>query len=476
MVTLQKTADLLPLLKTFEGFSDVPGTALQWLIDKSDYVRYDEGTIFKPGDPIDHMLVIIKGRYVVKSGDTGTMRELGVYHAGFVTGVLPFSRMTQAGAFGVILEPCSVLQLHRDYFVEMTNVCYDLTRNLVAMMSNRIREFSQMRFYNEKLMALGKMSAGLAHELNNPASAMVRSAEDLYKKLHQTPEKFKSVIMMDITPEQTDEINAILFEKIRKADELNLTMLEREERYDDLLDWLHEYGIEGSEDIAETFVDFGWVPGELDRIAAILQKEDIATILWWLESTMDLERLVNEIRESATRVSSLVKSVKNYSHMDRGSGREPADIHDGLRNTLMMLKFKLKQKNVQLDKQFDSTLPKFPAVVSDLNQVWTNLLVNAIDAIADGGKIEVRTSRDREYICVDITDNGSGIPEALQTRIFEPFFTTKKPGEGTGMGLDITKRIIDRHGGTIAVDSEPGRTTFRVCFPLEEAIVPLEQQ
>ncbi|MCB0550946.1 MAG: histidine kinase [Phaeodactylibacter sp.] len=466
MKILPKTPELLSTLQSFDTFEGISPEALQWMIGRSDYKFYDTGeNLFSPGMAVEHMQIIIQGRYVVQWEQKGETRELGVWEAGYITGVLPFSRMKEARAVGKALEPTYTLELHKKHFVEMVNVSYELTQALVAFMSDRVRDFTTMQFQNEKLMALGKLSAGLAHELNNPASAMVRNAEELYKKVHTSPEKFKSVITMRITPEQTDQVNAILFSRIEQAKNLDLPLLEREERMDDIIDWLEDHGIDNSEDVAETFVDFGMTVDDLDNIHDIVGDGPTGPIMWWLESTLSLENLVNEIQEASSRISKLVSSIKDYSHMDRGISMEAVDIHEGLRSTLTMLKHKFKAKNIELAKNLSPDLPRVKGFAGELNQVWTNLIVNAIDAMDQGGTLTVHTFPDREYVRVDITDNGSGIPEDIQTRIFEPFFTTKAMGEGTGMGLDIVKKIMNRHKAEIEVESQPGKTTFSLCFP-----------
>lgn len=466
MQVLEKNTQLLPSLQAFEEFSTIDANALQWLIDHSEYIFYDTGDIlFAPGDAVDHTQIILQGRYVVRMERQGQSRELGVWGTGSITGVLPFSRMKESRATGKALEPIYCLELHRKYFTEMVNESYELTQALVSVMTTRVRDFTTMQFQNEKLMALGKLSAGLAHELNNPASAMVRNAEELYKKVHSTPEKFKSVITMRITPEQTDRVNAILFSKIENAGNVDLSLMERESRVDDILDWLEDHNIDDGDDLAETFADFDLETDDLDEIHDIIKGEGVATIMGWLESTLSLERLVSEIREASGRISGLVRSIKDYSHMDKEVSREKVDIHHGIKSTVTMLKHKFKKKNIQLHKNLDPALPKVMGYAGELNQVWTNLIANALDALDREGALTITTFPDREFVRVDITDNGSGIPEDIQTRIFEPFFTTKAMGEGTGMGLDIVKKIMVRHNGEIEVESEPGKTTFSLCFP-----------
>lgn len=464
-----KPKNLLAQLHELETFQNLPTQALEWLVEKSDYHVYKKGThIFEPEQAVDHMQVILEGEYMLEMDRNGQRREMGVWSKGNIAGVLPFSRMTHARVYGIALEDTHALELHRDYFVEMVNISYDMVQALVAVMSTRIRDFSQLRSQDEKLMSLGKLSAGLAHELNNPASAMVRSSEELYRSVHATPEKFKNVITMRITPEQTDRVNAILFSKLKNTQGSEMGLMEKEEMRDDLLDWLEDHQVDDADQIAETFLEFGLTVDDLDEVCSIIEGKSVSPIMAWLESTLNLERLVSEIREAADRISGLIKAIKSYSHMDRASTMEYLDVHEGIKNTLIILKHKIKNKNIQLEKDFAPDLPQVCALAGNLNQVWTNLIDNAIDAMDHGGTLTIKTRQERKQVCVYITDTGSGISEEDQTRIFDPFFSTKSMGEGTGMGLDIVKKIMERHQGDIKiVESRPGKTTFRVCFSLD---------
>ena len=464
---LTKPANLLEQLSAFEQLKGIEPTALEWLIEKSEYSVLSEGQLFfESGMKVDHMFMILDGEIVIRVRRGNTLKDFGSSKKGDISGVLPFSRMKTITAEGQVVREVHFLSLHRDHFVEMVNVSYALTQALVAIMSTRIRDFSQSRFQDEKLMALGKLSAGLAHELNNPASAMVRSSEELYKRIHSTPDKFKSVINMRITVEQTDKVNDILFSKIENLNKVDLSLMEREEQLDDLLDWLEDHDIDEADEVAETFVDFGITEDDLDRVDEIMEGQELSPIIRWLESTLSLEKLIGEIRESADRISGLIKAVKGYSHMDRGTSMEPTDVREGIRSTVMMLKFKIKQKGIILDKTFPDQLPLVQAFVGELNQVWTNIIANAIDAMDKGGELKISVYHERTSVCVEITDNGHGIPEEIQTRIFEPFFTTKSMNEGTGMGLDIVQKILVKHDASIDLDSAPGKTTFKICIPV----------
>ena len=468
---LKKSPDLLERLRDFDIFSEVSDQALQWLVEKSDYVGYAKGDhIFRAGELVDHMQVILEGGYVIQRESKGRKKEMGMWKAPYVTGVLPFSRMKEVGADGICLEETKVLQLHRDCFVEMVNVSYQLTQALVAVMTNRVRDFQQMRLMDEKLLALGKMSAGLAHELNNPASAIIRSSQELHRHLVQTPERFKSIVTMRVTEEDVDRVNEILFDRIASfKTEEELGLMEREERSDDLLDWLEDHEVEEADRIVDTFVDWNFSVEQLERLAKIVPEEAIQPVLWWIETNLTTESLVSEIQASSGRIAELITSIKTYSHMDQEPSLEMVDVHDGLKSTVIMLNHAFKKKQIRIKKELGKNIPRIKALAGELNQVWTNLLSNALDALPEnkGGELTLRTFQERDCVCVEIEDNGPGIPEDIQSRIFEPFFTTKGIGEGTGMGLDIVRRVIDHHNGYVNVDSEPGKTVFRVCFPIQ---------
>ncbi len=469
MQLIKKTPDLLIRLQEFEVFKDIEHKALEWLYEHSRYAFYQEGELmFQPGKPSDYMLIILKGVCSIEFEQNGEMRPSGTWEAGDVTGVLPFSRMKEARAYGRVIEPCYVLELHRDLFVEMVNQSFELTQALVAVMTDRVRDFTQLRLQNEKLISLGKLSAGLAHELNNPAAAMVRNADELYKRQHHTPERFKAIMTMRVTPEQTDQVNAILFSKIENADQVELSLLERESKKDDITDWLEDQGVENGEAIADTLVDFGFELEDLVQIAAIVQNQHLDSILWWIENTLTAERLLLEMKESAGRIATLINAIKSYTHMDRGSAMVATNIHEGIKSTLTILKHKIVKKDIQIVKNFNLDIPTILANPGELNQVWTNIIDNAIDAMEAKGSLTIDTCDDHRYARIDITDSGNGISEENLNRIFDPFFTTKPVGQGTGMGLDIVKKIVDRHKGDIQVTSTPGKTTFTVCLPLSQ--------
>ncbi|MEM6830542.1 MAG: HAMP domain-containing sensor histidine kinase [Bacteroidota bacterium] len=334
-------------------------------------------------------------------------------------------------------------------------------------MSARIRKFTKVEQQNDKMMALGKLSAGLSHELNNPSAAVVRSARALKKHLGLLPDKFKRVIKIRMDDAQVDAVNDLLFSKISSSQTLSL--MEKTELEEEVAEWLEDIGIEDGYELAENFVDFQLTTEDLEAIKTMVSDEDLPPVLEWVNQLFTTEKLVHEIEDASQRINDLVSSVKSYTHMDQAPERIPANIHTGIDNTITMLNHKINRANIKIDKQYEENLPLPKIFVSEMNQVWTNLIDNAIDAMKDTSgdhKLEVITRSEGEFVKTSIVDNGTGIPEEVIESIFDPFFTTKKIGEGTGLGLDVVQQIIKQHNGTIDVKSKPGRTEFKICIPL----------
>jgi signal transduction histidine kinase len=333
-------------------------------------------------------------------------------------------------------------------------------------MTSRTREFARSNVQTEKMMALGKLSAGLAHELNNPASAITRSAKALKGHQIQGPEQFKRMLAITLDPSQIDTITQLLFQRIGYCEKWTMGLLERTEKEEELEQWLEGHGVGNGDELTETLLDFGMDTILLDQIYLISGPQNFPVVIQWMENVLTTHQLVDEIEESAQRIADLVQSVKTYTHMDQAQEREPTDIVKGIQSTLVMLDHKLKRKGIQVDQQYGSQLPWPKIMIGEMNQVWTNLIDNAIDAMENGGKLTIMAERAGQSVQVRIMDNGKGIPTENLHSIFDPFFTTKPIGEGTGMGLEVVKRIIDQHRGEILVESEKGRTVFSVVLPL----------
>ncbi len=354
-------------------------------------------------------------------------------------------------------------------FREMIASHYELTAALVHVMTNRVRNFTSLQQQNEKMMALGKLSAGLAHELNNPAAAIMRGSESLVKHLQMEPELFKDVINVRMEGKDVDFIKDKLFEILGRKEKPKLTLVQRTEMEDELRDWLDNYKIENSDEIAINFLDYSFTCDDMESFYAHVPEEYLSPILNWINTNLVTERMVQDIQEASQRIFRLIQSVKNFTHMDQGKGKELTDIHTGIANTLTMMEYKLKKNNITFVEEYDTSLPKVMALVGELNQVWTNLIDNAVDAMEENGKgqLTIRTERDHSFAKVSIIDNGPGIPESILSSIFDPFFTTKGIGKGTGLGLDVVCRIVqNQHHGMVKVNSVPGRTEFVVCLPI----------
>jgi signal transduction histidine kinase len=341
----------------------------------------------------------------------------------------------------------------------------------------------------EKLLALGQLSAGLAHQLNNPAAATARAASDLRDRVAKMRNKLAMLADGKFTPEALRTLVSIqdeVAEQVAKSKAQSLTALETSDREDVIGDWLEEHGIRNAWDIAPSFVDAGLDTDWLERVSASVDEVDASASLEgatnWLRYAIETEQLINQIGEASKRISALVADAKRYSQLDRAPF-QVVDVHELLHSTLMMFGDKIgKDKDIKLVKEYDKSLPQLPCYPGDLNQVWTNIIDNAIAAMhgdgSSGGTLTVRTAREGDHMMrIEIGDTGPGIPDDIRGRIFDPFFTTKPVGEGTGLGLDLAWQIVvKKHHGDLRVKSQPGDTRFVVLLPLEppmpEAVTP----
>jgi signal transduction histidine kinase len=458
------------LLKTFDALKEVPDDQLQWLIDNSICRMVPDGELLsEPGTPMPGTYYIISGKLRLYLPIGGAKREIGDFKPGDITGYLPFSRAKVSTGYATTIGETQLMIFPQEKMQEMIRTKFELTQALVHVMTNRVRSFTALQQQNEKMLALGKLSAGLTHELNNPASAIVRDSESLLKHLQLEPQSFKSVIAIRMEPEHVDVVTKKLFRVISEKREVNLTLRQRTAKEEELTDLFDEMRIDNSDEIAENFVEFGFETEDIQLFRTHIPNEFFSPIFNWINTLLVTERMVQDIGESARRIANLVTSVKTYTHMDQGQEKQYADIRIGIKNTFQMLIYKIKKGNITVVKDFDETLPPVKAQIGELNQVWTNLIDNALDAMEPNGKgtLTIKTEREREFVKVSIIDDGPGIPEEIRTRIFDPFFTTKEMGKGTGMGLEVVQRIVQQHNGSIKVRSEPGHTLFEVCFPID---------
>jgi len=454
------------------ALADLPETDLTWLAERSVLHQDEAGAvIFEPGEDVDALRIILSGRVDISLREGGRETAYVTVLAGELTGRFPYSRMKASAGTGRAASPLQSATLHRGYFPEMHTHAPRLLERLISLMLDRTREFTRLDEQQERLVSLGTMSAGLAHELNNPAAAAHRAAQTLLETLQSFDEHSSKILAEVVFKTKTSGSDP--FSPIYDAIILTspaLSVLEQSELEDDLGDFLAEQGVAKPWDAATTLVSGGLTRGVLEPFIAGVTKAQAKNVLEWIPRDVEMRLLAGELLESTRRISELVGAMKAYSYMDQAQERRPTDLRKGLYDTLTILKYKFKKKDLKLVKNLRE-LPLVPAYGAELNQVWTNLLDNAVAAAPEGGTVTLTASLDAsgDYACIDVADDGPGIPEGAQARIFEPFFTTKGVGEGTGLGLDIVQRIVSRrHHGTVRVTSKPGETHFTVRLPLSD--------
>lgn len=456
---------IVSLIQQFPQFEGLPAEQIRTYVELSEILSYEPDEVFiKKGDEINGMYLLLSGQVKLDMRSSNKTILLDTFTPGDLTGKLPFSRLQTSIAYLTATEESQVLYTPMEVYPELAHH-YELIETFVHALSDRVRHFTTEQQQNEKLMALGKLSAGLAHELNNPASAIVRSAVALKKNLHAKPKKFKRILELELSSSQIDAINALIFEKLQ-AEQEELDLMARSEQEDLLANWMEDQGLDDGYELAETFVEFGIIEADLQKMLDIGTSKALDPILNWVEDVLITEKMIEEVEDASRRISELVSSVKTYSHMDQANEKEPVKVKKLIKSTLNILNHKIRNKQIQVDLSISKDLPTFTGYVSELNQVWMNLLDNAIDAVDMSGSIEITAKATNEDYRIYFKDNGGGIPDDIISNIFDPFFTTKGIGEGTGLGLDLSRKIIEKHGGSISVESKPGETVFELCFPL----------
>jgi signal transduction histidine kinase len=423
--------------------------------------------MFERGHEADSMWLVVSGMIQGYEEIGGHWVIVATTGPGQVTGMLPFSRMTHYPRHTVATEPSVVLRLPKSDFKEMLDVSPEMGQRLVAVMSDRVRGDVRLEQQNEKMMALGRLSAGLAHELNNPASAVRRAASILAEQRKRLPPLVTALVRHQVCDAGLDKLERLRAAAVERGGDHVLSELDRSEREDELADWLEAHGVPESWEVAGTFVESGVAVEDLVDLVPDVSEEALGAALAWVGAGLASDRMVWEIASASERIAELVASIKTYSHMDRSPEHKITDVRVGLDSTLTMLGHKIRKKGLSLERDYADDVPLIPANAGELNQVWTNIIDNAIDALEEGGRLRLRARRNDLWVEVEIADDGPGIPEETRGRIFEPFFTTKEVGVGTGLGLGIAQRIVKSHQGHIAVQSEPGHTVFSVRLPVE---------
>jgi signal transduction histidine kinase len=450
-------------LREVPTFSDLSDQQIAWLATHMVDETFEAGSvIIRQGEPAEYMTVMLEGEIRFQTpGDT----QVFLAHAGEVTGLLPYSRLKQYGGTVTAITAIRGARLHKDHFPEMLERIPVLGPRLVALMADRIRRSAYQDVQHEKLVALGKLSAGLAHELNNPASAARQASTELRTWVAELRTANHELASYGLTEDHSRCLAGLEQQAIfRQANNPPLGTVERSDLEDVVGQWLAKRGIETTWQYAPILVDGGFTVALLDDVTTYYSPEMLPSVIRRLAATLSLERSIGVIDDSTKHISQLVQSVKDYSFMDQAPNQE-IDVHRGIENTLEMLAHQLRQ-GVTVVRQFDPSLPRVQANGSELNQVWTEIIQNALEAMNCNGTLTIRTQRELDMALVEIVDDGPGIPEAIQSRIFEPFFTTKQVGEGTGLGLDMVFRAVQRHRGSIRFESRPGETRFQVRLPL----------
>ena len=449
----------------FQGLSD---EELRQLTDMAESVALRAGDILiKQGELGDSAYVVINGEFEVQKQSGQSLIKIDVRNPGDVVGEMALLSRAPRNATLIAKTDGEVLRIPQEAFEELLSSNTRAAMAVLHWVMARLTQNESLLHQQEKMAALGTMSAGLAHELNNPAAAAQRSASQLRETESRWLALTHQIERGAAQENQTDWFDDFIQEASRRFESpLKLDALQRIDLVDQLQTWLEASGVESAWELAPALVNFGWDSESLEKLKSTLSPSLFPLSIQWLGTGCFMMGLLSEVLQTTERISQIVRAVKSYTYLDQAPLLE-VDVHEGLENTLVIMQHKLK-KGVTVKREYSQNLPHIEAYASELNQVWTNIIDNAIDAMHGKGEIKIRTYEEDHRVIIEIVDNGPGIPEEIQSRIFEPFFTTKAPGHGTGLGLHISHDIIaNRHHGQLLVESAPGKTKFRVILPIK---------
>jgi signal transduction histidine kinase len=465
-------ADIVDRLASLSTMARLPREELEWLTTHGQIGVWEAGAVLAPkGRRIENLWILLSGHVVIRVDRGAGPRQVMEWRTGDVGGLLPYSRMTGPPGDSYLDEKTEILLIQEKYFPEMIHKCPEFTALTVHTMLDRARAFNTSDLQDEKMISLGKLAAGLAHELNNPASATVRSAKLLLAGLSQADSAARALGKASLTDAMMEAVERTRDICLAEPVDAVISPIEQADREDEFADWLTRHGLDPAHaaSLAETAVTIE----ALDTLANTASGKTLDAALRWISAGCTTRSLAIDIERAATRIYDLVAAVKKFTYMDRLAGPESVDVEAGLRDTLRVVASKAKAKRASITFDVEPNLPRAHATGGELNQVWLNLIDNALDAIPESGRIDISVRKELDRIVVRVIDDGPGIPSDIMPLIFDPFFTTKPPGQGTGLGLDIARRLLRRYHGDILCDSRPGRTEFRVSLLTENPAAKL---
>jgi signal transduction histidine kinase len=467
-------------LRKVIAIKDLPEEHLQWILEHSECREFEDGNLIaRKGDPAEEMIFIVEGKVLFYMNVGNQLVHFFTFEndaqTGGAGGLLPYSRMKVMPGNSYASGKVRAYLLHRKHFSELERLNPDLIQRLIGYMTERARYFATQQLQQEKVNALGQLAAGIAHELNNPAAAITRIAAELDRRIINNYDFTGVLLENGISPAIMKDIRKFIDSKIAWKKNNRLSPLQRIEKEDEIFDWFQNNGMKGDTQTAETLAESGITIQELEELLHESDANSFVAVLKWFENILSLQHIIKDLYDASGRISTLVGAIKNHVHMDRSAAMQPTNVARDIEDTITLLGHKLRDKNISVKLTVCEDLRDVSAFRGELNQVWSNIIDNSIFAMEKNGELHVDIKCNEKEATVHIIDNGKGIEPENASRIFDPFFTTKKVGEGTGIGLDLVKRIVDRHNGNVKFNSVKGRTEFIVCLPLSGEKEPINE-